>query len=67
MRDTRRATSRRLAQRLLVAGAVVVGLVAAAIVHQHDHLAVIHDALATIGTGMRGGTAALVTSRYVGL
>ena len=67
MRDTRRATSRRLAQRLLVASAVVVGLVAAAIVHQHDHFAVVHDTLATVGTGVHGGTAALVTSRYVGL
>ena len=51
----------KLAEGLLVAGAVVVGLVAAAVVHQNDHFAVVHDALATVHAGVVGHATALVT------
>ena len=44
-----------------MAGAVVVGLVAAAIIHQDNHFAVVHDALVAVGAGVVGGAAALVT------
>jgi len=72
MRDTKRplgvlqavvrvAMIPELVQGLLVAGAVVVGLVAAAVVHQDDHFAVVHDALATVHAGVVGHATALVT------
>ena len=50
-----------LAEGLLVAGAVVVGLVAAAIVHQDNHFAVVHDAFVAVRAGVIRGTTALVT------
>ena len=54
-------TAEFLAQGLLVAGAVVVGLVAATIVHQDNHFAVVHDALVAVGAGMIRRATALVT------
>jgi hypothetical protein len=54
-------TSGELTQGLLVAGAVVVGLVATAIVHQHNHFTVVHDALVAVNSGVYGGATAFVT------
>jgi hypothetical protein len=56
-----------LTQGLLVAGAVVVGLVATAIVHQHNHFTVVHDALVAVHAGVYGGATTFVTSRNVSL
>jgi len=53
--------NRGLTQGLLVAGAVVVGLVATAIVHQHNHFTVVHDALVAVGTGVHRGATTFVT------
>lgn len=55
-----------LADALLEACAVVVGLVAAAAVHHNNHLAVVANVLATIRAGMVCRAAALIAGRNVG-
>lgn len=56
-----------LRNRLLEAGAVVVGLISAATIHYHNHIAVIHNLLPTVGAAVVGCAATLIARGNVSL